>query len=331
MVEILPPFLPITPTTPPPVISSLFFSNVALFAVDLFNNRTCQFGEVLPNTIIKPDLRADLSLASEAIRHTIDIALKGHTFAIGYPLSQSAVPSADVGTVYGIAQFSSYSPTVVLSNDIVSPFFSRSSASTLDPVITVRDFLMNQRNAVGIGWTEIAIIATTDDLSLEFPFTLINNSPDLDVKAFQQFLVGEPIDVELREIQRSGARVMVASILGDYIDVLEQANEYGLVGENFVWVVAPSTLAIPLKEASDLARGTIGAIDYFPPTSPLTECFVNTWKTVKNSKYPLAGSGIPPPEFTFAQFDAVIGAMYAIDKIDKQEMLDGNYVSPETW
>jgi len=321
---------PVSPT--PEQIGYIIFNTASRLAVDLLNNRTCDFPDILPNTKIVLDVRADGASSARALNHFIDFAENGHTLVTGFPLPDTSVPCAIAGKVYGVAQLASFSPPAMLSDKSRFPYFSRAATSTAQQIRLGQDILLHYYDIAGAGWTDIGILSTIDDYNIDYASTFIQlASEEFTIHAYQQFLMEqENIDPELLEVKNSGTRVILALILGDYSAVLEKANEHGLIGDHYVWMCTAARVGLLLGGPNPLARGTISPVNYFPDTSPYSECFFNAWATADPVKYPFAGLGFAPSTLTYFPFDMMMIVATALDQLDKMEML-GEYISPELW
>ena len=255
--------------------------------------------------------------------------------AIGYPISDVSIQSAVAATVYDIAILASVSTASRLADEKSFPYFTRIGADAAEQTVAVKDAILYYNSINGGGWTNVGIISTINEITTDFAETFSAVAgPEIDVVTYQQFLFGtEDLSVELNELKNSGARVFLGMIFGEWERFAELANEFGLMGEGYVWFVPPQTVGVPFSAPSEVSRGILGVNDFFPKTSPFTECFTKAWGSADPTKYTLAGNGgIPPPTLTYRAFDTVMIAAIAIDKVDKMGLLEsGERVPAQTW
>ena len=193
---------------------------------------------------------------------------------------------------------------------------------------------MHYNEINGGGWTNVGIISTINEITTDFAETFSAiAAPDIDIVTYQQFLFGdEDLSVELQELKNSGARVFLGLIFGEWERFAALANEYELLGDGYVWFVPPQTMQIPFSKPSEISRGILGVSDFFPKTSPFTDCFNAAWGSADPKKYPLAGNGGKPPSLTYRAFDTVMVAAIAIDMVDKMGLLEsGERIPAQTW
>jgi len=182
----------------------------------------------------------------------------------------------------------------------------------------------------GPGWTDIAIITSIDGIGIDFSNQLVLQAPEKGIHVFgyQQFLPSaQSYFIELRELSNSGARVIVASVLGNFSALLEQANEFGIVGDHYVWAVASHTGAVSFSPPYDLYRGILTTRQYYLPDSVYAECFTNS-RAAAADQY-ICGA----PEFEFLNtgpFENILTTIYALDSLDQRELLDKR-VSAKSW
>ena len=274
-----------------------------------------------------------------AIAQTIKLAQAGNTLITGYPLPQTAIPSATVGNVYGVATMSTFAPTSTLSDKNLYPYFSRIAVSIIDNVITSLDTLEYYESIAGYGWKNIGILSTIDPYNLDFGSLVVKfgESRNFNILAYQQILISfdignvtvGDISLELNEIKKSKCRVIYGLTAGStFPSVITAANEFGIVGENYVWVVATPTITVPF-DPLPIAQGTLGLTNYIPPIAKYSECFIKAWQTANPIQFPFAGRGIPPPPAKIA-FDAFLTVALALNKLDQLEMLPPPLMIPPT-
>ena len=260
----------------------------------------------------------------------IKFADAGSTFVVGFPNTQSAIGAAMVGSVYKVAQLSSIASSDELSNEQKYPYFSRVSAVGSGYIEALKSCALFY-SSNGKGWTDVAIIASTNSFTISLAQYLTEIAePELKIKNFQQILDDAPeyIDVELNEIVRSGARVIFGLIFSRWAEFIELANTYGLVGDHYVWLTPPTVSGFLFTEPSPLSNGVIAATAYLPEEAPLIDLFVNYWQSVDNSIYPYAGPGTKPSPLTYRAFDMIFAAAYTYDSLEKQGIY-GDNIDPE--
>ena len=265
----------------------------------------------------------------------IDYAEKGHTLAVGFPLADVAVPTATVGTVYEMAQLSSTASALELSNEVQYPYFSRLVTSPVQYPYAMKDIILHYYSIMGIGWNNVAVIS---DLSafvknIATSFVAIAE-PELNIVSFQQYLLEQQLandlEVEFHELQRSGARVFVGLIFGDWPGFITIADSYGLVGENYVWLTSPGVTNIPFDNPTPLAQGTVGTVFATRlPDDEIAQNFAAMFKNLDPNEYP--GFDYPMGGgFAFVGYDMAMTAALAIDKMEKQGKLNST-ISPDEW
>eukprot|EP00339_Tiarina_fusa_P027599 CAMPEP_0117029484 /NCGR_PEP_ID=MMETSP0472-20121206/21346_1 /TAXON_ID=693140 ORGANISM="Tiarina fusus, Strain LIS" /NCGR_SAMPLE_ID=MMETSP0472 /ASSEMBLY_ACC=CAM_ASM_000603 /LENGTH=330 /DNA_ID=CAMNT_0004737263 /DNA_START=259 /DNA_END=1248 /DNA_ORIENTATION=+ len=263
----------------------------------------------------------------------IDFHESNVTLAVGFSAANAATPGGTVGKVYDIAQLSAFAPSSLFSNKRVFPYFSRLAATTVSQIRTIHDYLLFASENYGIGWTDVAVAAEVEDLNLDLATTFIDIAPSsIRTLAYRTFLLGETnYETDLQEIKNSGARVIIAFVNNNFPTFHASANEFGLVGENYVWFVPPAASSFSFYEPRPDARGTLVAIFDLPPTSPYQECFTKAWQNADPAEFPFTAVTGVPTITTYLPFDCLLVTATAIDKLDKQELLDGRYISAQHW
>jgi len=243
----------------------------------------------------------------------------------GNPRSSTSIASGIAGTVYGVAQLSSTASTTALSDNSIYPFYSRISASILDQVRALRDSIL-YFSQFGLGWTDVAIISTTDAYGLNLAESFIEASEDqINVRTFQQILFGQDISVEIREVKQGGARVILGLVFfTEWSNLIVTADQNGLVGENYVWYTSHNIVDIPPRNetARKLTKGVIGAFQFIPHSGPKYEAFVDRWQTLDPAVYPQGGPGTIPGPFVLLEYDLIITAGLAVHELDLRGRLD---------
>jgi len=312
-------------------VISIIFHTASVLSVDMFNNRTCHFPDILPNTKIKLEVLADEIQPAKTVQNVIYAAEQGHSLVFGVPESDSALSSSTTAAVYDMAVFSTFATTTRLSNELLYPTFSRIATSTIEQLITIRAVLLRFESERGRGWTDVAIIATINEYNLDYASSFIELSgTEITIQSYQQILSDqEDLSIELMEVKQSGARVIFGLVEGDYSEFIAKADEFGLVGEDFVWFTTAEIVVTP-RVPDPLMRGTLSAVNYFPSSSQYQECFFEAWRTADPELYPYAGLGSDPTTLTYLPFDSVLTIAQALDVLDKRELL-GERISPKDW
>jgi len=330
-------------------LTAMQLHSASQLAIDRVNNGT--YPDLLPNRIIALDVREDkLSVAvsnpqinnshkieivnsflQKAVEEMIRFALSGVTLVVGFPISAVSVQTASVGTTFGVAQVSSIAAAVDLSNDVKYPYFTRLNVPNGEYAASTKASVVYYGSIAGRGWTNVAVIATITEYSISEATAFIeSSSPEVTIATYQQFLEGINIDIELTQIVQSGARVIYAIVFGDWQSFIEQADEHGLVGDNYVWYVPGSVDGFPFLHPSQETRGAMGN-NLYAPESPELESFLDAWYAADPEEYPGAGPAhYPPSTLSYRAYDMIITVAKAIDVLERQGKLDG-YISAETW
>ena len=255
---------------------------------------------------------------------------------IGNPISLTSVANGIAAAVLGVAQLSSSASATALSDNLVYPFFSRMTPSVLNQVNALRDSIL-YFSQFGLGWTDAAIISTSDAYGISLAISFIENSEDvINILTFQQILIGqEDISVEINEVKRGGARVILGLVLFTEWDiVITTADQNGLVGDHYVWYCSHSIVDSPPgnETVRELTRGTMGAFQFIPNSGPRYEAFVARWQSLDPALYPAAGPGTTPDFFSLLDYDMVITAGRAVHELDTRGKLDqSDRIPAEEW
>ena len=268
----------------------------------------------------------------------IDYSDEDKTLVIGNPLSEISVLTGVVGNVLGVAQLSGSATSSRLSDKRVYPYYSRISSPSFSQTFAFRDLLLYYEEVQGLGWTDVAIISTTDEYGVNLATNFIETAEDdIDILTYQQFLPGASnINVELEEVKNSGARVILAFLFTGWETLVVEADKKGLVGEQYVWIVPDTIVGIPFtndsnSDAAKLSRGLIGDFIFVPEptTNPLGQAFLAQWYSVDPTEY--YGAGITPTPFAFLAYDTMTTTALAIADLDSRGMFDGRRIPPEEW
>jgi len=302
------------------------------------------FPDVLPNTELILEFYDNQFSTAVGIGLLIDFLDAGSTFVPGNPLSDVCAVTGQAAAVYEIAQLSGTANTAVLSDKAKYPFFSRSyvpspllGGSTVD---TIKFFFERE----GRGWDKIALLSSTEQygVSLSQSFlNLVEETDELELVTYQQFLIDTlDVSVELGEVLRSGARVIVTYAFAGYATIVQEALEIGLIGDNYVWFVGPTIAGFTSTYTNadgtinevvvQAMRGNIGSLVFLPREGERYERYLANWQAADPSVVPGSGPGTTPPLFPTLTYDMGIVAALAIDIADKEGILDGP-ISAEKW
>ena len=158
----------------------------------------------------------------------IDYNNEDRTLVIGNPLSEISSQTGIVGAVYGMAQLSSSATATGLSDTLKYPYFSRVCSSTDDQTFAIADIILYYSD-FGIGWTDVALICTSEEygINTSMNFIEVARDNDITISTFQQYITGvSDLHVEIQEIKDSGARVIVSFSLDYYnLSLLQQQSK----------------------------------------------------------------------------------------------------------
>uniref|UniRef100_A0A7S4MMH0 G-protein coupled receptors family 3 profile domain-containing protein n=1 Tax=Vannella robusta TaxID=1487602 RepID=A0A7S4MMH0_9EUKA len=264
-----------------------------------------------------------------------DVSLVGGNF-----FADVSTFTATVGGVFDIAQLSASASSPILADDLSYPLFSRLAPSSAGQGAVIRETILYYGKMQTFGWDKVAVISTSSvygiSLSNEF---IANIGEEIEISTYQQFVFeGEltgaltSIEVELEEIKNSGARIIVAFIIGNYENLIVEADQKGLVGENYVWFVsdAISGTFFTNETVIELSRGLLGTFQYIPQDTPQYAGFIDLWNSADPEIFHDAGTVLSP--FYFLTYDYVLTAAKAFDEADKLGLLDsGERVSGAVW
>uniref|UniRef100_A0A7S4IP23 G-protein coupled receptors family 3 profile domain-containing protein n=1 Tax=Vannella robusta TaxID=1487602 RepID=A0A7S4IP23_9EUKA len=309
----------IPPDAPPFFFAASAISNAFRVAVDLINNKTCNFPDILQNTKLVIREYDDALTPTVALEEFLRIANSGESLVLGVVEEVIAIPASTIGNVFDVATLSPYSPGSVLGDKRKHPYFSRLYVSVLQEVEVLQEQLLYFASIGGRGWTDVAVLSNIQDSNIDFSFSFIaaTEDNDLQVLSFQQIFVEQQnLEIEFNEIKKSGARVIVTSIVLDLNYVMDQAEEFGLIGENFVWCSSSSSTLSLLP--STTLQGLLVSDMYLDSEAPNRECYLGGIAADPTTAAPFPLS----PLLYFDNMDTVVTAAFAIDTLDKMEMLD---------
>ena len=258
----------------------------------------------------------------------VTFAQNGHSLVLGTPFSEVAVQTGLVATLYGVAQLSPLAGASALANEESFPYFSRLGNDAIDFATIMKAALLHYGNRAGLGWSKVAVVAQITDFTLDLASAFVA----MEIVVYQSFLpdITASIDAELREVQKSDARVIVASVFSGWLDFLSRCDSYGLIGDQYVYLGVPTLVSSPFFENKELSRGVLIPYTGASTKTPEFGNLVPIWQSLDPLEYPMAGPGTFPSPFATKNFDVIITAAKAIQEMNKQEKLD-RPVAPEDW
>ena len=217
-----------------------------------------------------------------------------------------------------MAQFSDTAATSVLSNKRVYPYFGRMMVNTQDFASATKESLLYYSQFEG-GWTKVALFTKAEEFTVDLTENFIDvceGGGEISIVAFQTFIPGATqFDIQFNEIKRSKARVILTFLSSEYQIVLEEANKFGLVGDNYVWYVTSTTVAIPMI-GNELARGTIGTNIFIPYDTQEYFQFVEIWNSADPNIYPFASGTFN--SFQLLSYDLALLVGYTIQALEQE-------------
>ena len=223
----------------------------------------------------------------------------------------------------------------ILGDKNIYPYFSRTGPPSFEQALAIKGAVLKYSTMADspVGWTDVAVISTINEFSTDFAESFLSiAAPEISIISYQQILENDlDIDVQLNEIKKSGARVIMGFIFGEWESFIKKAAEFGLVGDDFVWFVPASVTLVPFSEPSEESRGILGVVDHFPSSSFYSDCFLNAWRSADPLKYAFTGPGTTPITLTYRAFDTVVISAMAADIIDKMGLLEDNIVPAQLW
>jgi ABC-type branched-subunit amino acid transport system substrate-binding protein len=168
----------------------------------------------------------------------IDLTENQHyTFFMGNYISSVVTLTGLIGGVYGGAQISSSASTDILSEKDLYPFFTRIIPPDRNQAEVMVAFLKSYYDQEGRGWNKLAIIVPSN----QYGIGLYNEIQRILPKEFEivevRNVFPEQIDVtlDLQEVKRSGARVILALVSSSAASaVFVTAKEMGMIGAGYV-------------------------------------------------------------------------------------------------
>ena len=266
----------------------------------------------------------------------MDYSVNNDTFIKGNPISTISVQTGIAAAVYDVAQLSSIANTAELSNKRKYPYYSRISLSTAPQILAIESAILHYAQN-GPGWTNIAIISSTQEygLSLAFPFIEhIKQHNKIVIETFQQILpLQADLSIEMREIKNSGARVIVSFTLDDWPNLIVHANDFGLVDEHHVWFTSDTVVGLGRlledENVRNLTRGAVGTFPFYPESGPLVDSIEERWSALDPTIF--VGADQEMSYFSRLAYDEVQTAARAITKMQAMGRLDSDERIPAQW
>ena len=180
---------------------------------------------------------------------------QGARALVGPSYSSIAAHLALLGGIDQVPMCSYWASSPSLSSTVKFPYFGRTYPS--DKIAT--QALPQMISA--LGWKSIAVIHTNDDYSIQYAEGLQGNAPTfgVNVVATWEFEPGNTDSIRgaVKNIRDSGANIIVAICLldQDLPTIFYEAEEQGIVGEEFAWLTTDAVTAEAVIEAApDRAR-----------------------------------------------------------------------------
>ena len=269
----------------------------------------------------------------------IDFSERNITLTLGNEKGATNIYTGIVGAVYDVAQLSASAISSALSDKKKYPYYARTTNPSDGMMMAIRDTILHYSDIGGIGWSDIGIITHTDGYGTELAEAIIRftESTIINVISYQQFLFQSfEFDIELTEISKSGARVLLGFVYSTtWESLVVAADSHGLVGENYVWFVSPSLVGSPVfinmnDDIARLSQGIVGVFDYIPFSGKVYDEFYEKWISLDQTEYP--GSGTPPTAYTLLEYDSMIVAGLAADILQKQGKIQENTrITAQDW
>lgn len=199
--------------------------------------------------------------------------------------------------VFLMPQISYSSTASSLSDDTSFPFFNR-----MVPPDSKQGAALASLVALYNWRPYVAAISTADEYGVGGISEFIDAGELLriEVNTYQQFLTGseeDDIDVEMRELRNSEARVFVAFMLaGDARTMFSRVEDFDIVGDQYVWFCSDGCAQTSVftegeEILADVRSATRGLIGFTPSggTGELFEEFLDQWETLDPNEF--AGAG----------------------------------------
>jgi len=281
---------------------------------------------ILPNTRIVPEAHDTQGTVAGALSGLVDGDANGLKVMVGPSFSDQSLIAAVASGVYDILLVSHTSSASSLSDPLLYPLFVRAvAADTFQAriMVDVIDYYFEETQEDN--WREVGIICTADDYGVGGAKDFIDKATNMTIEtvAFQQFLVGATdVEVEVRELGNSGARVFVAYMVSsDYQTMIIEADDQELVGDFYVWICSDGCATEEsfvdeesgrfIKKFQTLSLGYMGVLPQ-GGTGDLYEEFLDRWTDLDPDVYFGAGPGTEPPLFSLLSYEATFAAAMAV-------------------
>lgn len=282
--------------------------------------------------------------AAVALNGLINYSEKGYHLIVGNPLSGVLAVTGRAAGVYDMAQLTGTASTALLSDKSLYPLVSRSSSPSTQETGAAADFIRYFYANYGRGWNEVAVLSTTDEygVTTSKAFIAALEGTEIEVLTYQQFLSGANITVEMNEIARSGARVIIVYTIQDYTTTFAAAERAGLLDDSHVWLVANSIVdnasGYTFTNGSlntafiEQMRGTVGTTPLVNTNTDRYRRYLAKYQAIDPNEITGAGPGTTPGYFNTQAFDLGVLAVYAASEADKQGLFDnGGQPSGTQW
>merc|ERR1712137_1207647 len=282
---------------------------------------------LLPNTRVAPQAYDTQGTVAGALSGLVEGDAKGLKVMVGPSFSDQSLIAAVASGVYDILLVSHTSSASSLSDASLYPLFARAVApDTFQARIMVDLIDYYFEETQDPNWREVGIICTADDYGVGGAKDFIDRAQNRSIEtvAFQQFLVGaEDVEVEIRELGNSGARVFISyMVAADYQTMIVEADNQELVGDFYVWICSdgcatdasfydPETDEFR-KKIETLSLGYMGVLPQ-GGTGDIYESCLERWKKLDPDVYFGAGPGTEPPLFSLLSYEATMAAARAVE------------------
>ncbi len=307
----------------------------AQMAVDIINENDSLLNGYTLNLLVR-DTQTKPDVGKTVAQDVINEGAVGIVGAASSAVSKAVAGVAEQSKVPQIS-YSSTNPD--LSNKTLYPYFLRVVPPDSVQGVAIAKIIKE------MGFTQIATLATSDDYGLG-GITVVEETAreeGIEILSSQRFDQGA-VDVksQLQAIKDSGAHVIVLNaIVGDAKTVFSQADDVGLVGEDYVWIGTdgPTQEAVFENddgtvdtEIKDAMQGMIGTAPN-RGSGPGYEKFLDIWESCNgktSDDYTGCGDRTPNTFATFA-YDAVYAFAYALDRMIKagKDYTDGDLLLAE--
>ncbi len=302
----------------------------AQMAVDIINAND----SLLPDTtltLLVRDTQTKPDVGAQVAQEVIDAGAVG---IVGAASSAVSIAVAGVAAQNKVPQISYSSTNPDLSNKTKYPYFMRVVPPDSVQGVAIARILKE------FGFTQVATLATSDDYGLGgiTVFEEEAKNVGIEVLSAQRFAQGaSEIKTQLQAIKDSGAHVIVVNtIVADTVTVFSQADDVGLVGEEYVWFGSDGAAQdVVFENSTEIKNAMQGMVGTAPNrgSGEKYEAFLDLWETCNGksgTEYEGCGDRTPNTFATFA-YDAVFAFAYAFQRmIDAgKDVTDGDALLEE--